>query len=227
MERIILLENISKIYKIGDNEVYALNNIDLTIKKNEFIAIMGSSGSGKSTMLNLLGCLDKPTKGSYILGHRNVETLDDVEIAEIRNKEIGFVFQNFNLLQHYNALNNILVPLVYSGESSEDKHQKALDLLKLVGLENRWNHKPGELSGGQKQRVAIARALINDPSVILADEPTGNLDSKTSIDIMNILQELHQKGNTIILVTHEEDIASCAQRIIRLKDGIIESDTLT
>ena len=204
----------------------ALKSISIDIDKGEYVAFMGPSGSGKSTLMNIIGCLDTPTTGTYILNENDVSDLTENELAEIRNKEIGFVFQTFNLLPRASALENVALPLIYEGYSSSEREEKALNALAGVGLEDRAHHKPNELSGGQRQRVAIARALVNDPSIILADEPTGNLDSKTSYDIMDLFQELHDKGNTIIMVTHEEDIAEYSHRIIRLRDGLIESDKL-
>ncbi len=210
---------------MGTQEVHALKGVDITICKNEYVAIMGPSGSGKSTMMNILGCLDSPTGGKYILNGTDVSVMDDGELAEVRNKEIGFVFQSFNLLPRYNALDNVALPLIYSGIKKSERDKKATEVLEDVDLTDRMHHKPNELSGGQRQRVAVARALVNNPSIILADEPTGNLDSKTSEDIMRLFSSIHKKGNTIILVTHEEEIAKHAHRIIRLRDGLIESDS--
>jgi len=219
------IREITKFYELGEITIKALNGVDLTIYKNEYVALMGPSGSGKSTLMNIMGCLDSPTGGDYFLNGENVATLYDNELAKIRNKEIGFVFQTFNLLPRLTATANVALPLVYSGMSRNKRLDKADDMLEAVGLGDRLDHKPNELSGGQRQRVAIARALINDPSIILADEPTGNLDSKTSYEIMEILESIHARGNTVILVTHEEDIAQHAQRIIRMRDGKIESDS--
>lgn len=211
---------------MGTEQVYALNGLSLEIEPNEYVALMGPSGSGKSTLMNLLGLLDSPTDGSYYLNNQLVSTMSDSELAVVRNKEIGFVFQTFNLLPRLTALENVALPLVYSGLSKKKRTAKAEQVLESVGLGDRIDHKPNELSGGQRQRVAIARALVNDPAIILADEPTGNLDTKTSIEIMAILEEIHTKGNTIILVTHEPDIAQHAHRIVRLRDGILESDIM-
>jgi len=226
MNKIIEISNLVKHYHVGTETIRALRSVSLNINKNEYVAIMGPSGSGKSTLMNILGCLDTPTGGDYILNNTNVSQLEDDELAEIRNKEIGFVFQTFNLLPRYSALENVSLPLIYAGVNKEDRLEQAEKVLVSVGLEDRMTHKPNELSGGQRQRVAVARAMVNSPSIILADEPTGNLDSKTSIDILNLFNEIHKKGNTIILVTHEEDIAQHAHRIIRLKDGMIESDEI-
>ena len=223
---IISSENLSRHFKVGTVAINALNEVSFSIKKNEFVALMGASGSGKSTLMNLIGCLDSATSGSYNLNGTNVKEMDDNSLANIRNKEIGFIFQTFNLLPRYTALENVILPLIYAGIKKEAREIMAKKALGNVGLSDRITHKPNELSGGQRQRVAIARALVNNPSIILADEPTGNLDSETSIEIMKLFQKIHQKGNTIIVVTHEEDIAKYAGRIIRLKDGIIESDTL-
>ena len=221
---LIKLHDIGKRYVIGSEEIFALRGVDLEIYKGEFVALMGPSGSGKSTLMNILGCLDTPTKGSYILNGTDVSNLNDNELAEIRNKEIGFVFQTFNLLPRSSSLENVALPLVYAGIAKEARTTRAIETLESVGLGNRMYHKPNELSGGQRQRVAVARALVNNPAIILADEPTGNLDTKTSIEIMGLIEEIHQKGNTIILVTHEEDIAKHAHRIVRMRDGAIESD---
>lgn len=223
-KEIIRIKGIKKFYKVGNQEVRALNGVDIIIHKNEYVAIMGPSGSGKSTMMNILGCLDSPTDGSYILNGTDVSKMDDNELAEVRNKEIGFVFQSFNLLPRYTALDNVALPLIYSGDGKAERDRRAKETLASVDLTDRMHHKPNELSGGQRQRVAVARALVNKPSIILADEPTGNLDSKTSIDIMKLFADIHNQGNTIIVVTHEEDIAKHARRIIRLRDGVIESD---
>lgn len=226
MQEIIAVKNLRKTYVMGLEKVHALQDITIGIKKNEYVALMGPSGSGKSTLMNLLGCLDTPTSGEYVLNDTNVSTMSDGELAEVRNKEIGFVFQTFNLLPRLSALENVGLPLVYAGLSKSQRLEKANAALTAVGLGDRVKHKPNELSGGQRQRVAIARALVNDPSIILADEPTGNLDTKTSIEIMEIFEEIHQKGNTVILVTHEPDIAEHAHRIIRLRDGYVETDIL-
>lgn len=224
---LIEIKNITKLYIMGTEELYALKGVTVHIKKNEYVAIMGPSGSGKSTLMNILGCLDTPSSGEYFLNGKNVSEMDDDELAEIRNREIGFVFQTFNLLARSDALHNVELPLIYRGLSRADRIEKAEEALYNVGLEDRMKHKPNELSGGQRQRVAIARALVNDPSIILADEPTGNLDSKTGEEIMALLEELNQKGNTIIIVTHEEEIAQHAHRIIKIRDGMIESDALS
>ena len=223
-KKIIEIIDISKIYQMGTQEVRALNGVSLDIHQNEYVAIMGPSGSGKSTLMNLLGCLDSPTNGTYILNGTDVSQMEDDQLAEIRNKEIGFVFQSFNLLPRYSALDNVALPLIYAGEPRAKREEKAIAALTSVDLLNRMEHKPNELSGGQKQRVALARALVNNPSIILADEPTGNLDSKTSIDIMNLFEDIHANGNTVIVVTHEEEIALHAHRVVRLRDGLIESD---
>jgi putative ABC transport system ATP-binding protein len=223
-ENLIRITDIGKTYVIGAESIHALNSVSIEIHKGEFVALMGPSGSGKSTLMNILGCLDTPSKGTYILNGTDVSNLSDNQLAEIRNKEIGFVFQTFNLLPRSTSLDNVALPLVYAGLKKDEREEKATKALENVGLGNRMMHKPNELSGGQRQRVAVARALVNNPSIILADEPTGNLDSKTSIEIMGLLEEIHAKGNTIILVTHEEDIAKHAHRIIRMRDGLIESD---
>lgn len=221
---IIAIREITKFYKVGTQIVKALNGVDLDVARNEFVALMGPSGSGKSTLMNIIGCLDTPTAGSYILNQKDVSRMLDDELAEIRNKEIGFVFQTFNLLPRYTALENVALPLIYAGMGSKARNERASEVLEQVGLADRMDHRPNELSGGQRQRVAVARALVNNPSIILADEPTGNLDSKTSYEIMGLIDDIHQKGNTIILVTHEEDIAQHAKRVVRLRDGIIERD---
>lgn len=222
---VIQLHNIRKRYQIGEQEVLALRKIDLEIARGEYVALMGPSGSGKSTLMNVLGCLDTPTAGSYILNNAEVSQMSDDELSEIRNKEIGFVFQTFNLLPRLTALANVALPLVYAGYSHKERNAKAAEALRSVGLGDRMDHRPNELSGGQRQRVAIARALVNNPSILLADEPTGNLDSKTSQEIMALFAEIHDRGNTIILVTHEEDIARHARRIVRLRDGLIEGES--
>ena len=224
MESLISISGIGKNYVVGEETIHALLSVDLNVKKGEFVALMGPSGSGKSTLMNILGCLDSPSSGEYILNGIRVSEMTDNELAEVRNKEIGFVFQTFNLLPRSTALDNVALPLVYAGIGRVERELRANQALDNVGLANRVSHKPNELSGGQRQRVAVARALINNPSIILADEPTGNLDSKTSIEIMALLEEIHRKGNTIILVTHEEDIAMHAHRIVRMRDGKIESD---
>lgn len=224
---IIQIKNIKRDFALGSETVYVLKGIDLTINKGEYVALMGPSGSGKSTLMNLLGCLDTPTSGSYILNGKDVSKMTDNELAEIRNKEIGFVFQTFNLMPRTTALDNVTLPLIYAGKSKSDRSARAAEVLTQVGLADRMDHKPNQLSGGQRQRVAVARALVNHPSIILADEPTGNLDSKTSVEIMQLFNDIHAQGNTVILVTHEEDIARFAHRIIRLKDGIIEKDEKT
>ncbi len=221
---IIEIKEITRDFPLGNETVYVLKGIDLTINKGEYVALMGPSGSGKSTLMNILGCLDTPTAGEYILNGKDVSKMDDDELAGIRNKEIGFVFQTFNLLPRTTALDNVALPMVYAGYSKSERIERATEVLNQVGLGDRMDHKPNQLSGGQRQRVAVARALVNHPSIILADEPTGNLDSKTSIEIMNLFNEIHANGNTVILVTHEEDIAEHAHRIIRLRDGVIESD---
>jgi len=226
MKNVITLKDIVKNYYVGTVVVRALRSITMDINKNEYVAIMGPSGSGKSTLMNLIGCLDTPTSGQYILNGNDVSKLDDNYLAEIRNKEIGFIFQTFNLLPRYSALENVILPLVYAGISKGERQDRAKYVLDSVGLGGRVTHKPNELSGGERQRVAIARAMVNKPSIILADEPTGNLDSKTSLDIMNLMDEIHDRGNTIIVVTHEEFIAKHARRVIRLMDGQIEADYL-
>lgn len=224
MTKIIETNAISKVYKMGDNIVNALQSVTITIDKGEYVAFMGPSGSGKSTLMNIVGCLDSPTTGTYRLNSQEVSEMTENELAMTRNKEIGFVFQTFNLLPRASALENVALPLIYAGYGREEREEIAMAALESVNLGDRYHHKPNELSGGQRQRVAIARALVNSPSIILADEPTGNLDTKTSYDIMNLFQDLHDKGNTIILVTHEDDIAHYSHRIIRLRDGLIEWD---
>lgn len=221
---LIKITNLTKTYKMGEEIVQALKGVSLTIEKNEYVALMGPSGSGKSTLMNLLGCLDTPSEGEYVLNDNVVSEMSDAELAEVRNKLIGFVFQTFNLLPRMTALENVALPLVYSGIGKDERLEKAARVLEVVGLADRMHHKPNELSGGQRQRVAIARALVNDPAIILADEPTGNLDTKTSIEIMSIFEKIHKNGNTVILVTHEPDIAEYAHRIIKLRDGLMESD---
>lgn len=226
MEKVIHLESIVKNYKVGPSVVRALRSVSLDILKGEYVAVMGASGSGKSTLMNIIGCLDTPTSGTYILSGKEVSSMTDNELAGIRNKEIGFVFQVFNLLPRNSALENVMLPLVYAGEKKQARTEKAMRILDDVGLGDRMEHKPNELSGGQRQRVAIARALVNSPSLILADEPTGNLDTKISEEIMRLFAEIHRNGNTILMVTHEEDIARHAHRIIRLRDGVVESDVI-
>jgi putative ABC transport system ATP-binding protein len=221
---IINIKGITRDFQLGSETVNVLKGIDLVINKGEYVALMGPSGSGKSTLMNILGCLDTPTSGSYILNGKQVSEMHDDELAEIRNKEIGFVFQTFNLMPSTTALDNVALPMVYAGFSKEERNNRATEVLSQVGLADRMDHKPNQLSGGQRQRVAVGRALVNKPSIILADEPTGNLDSKTSVEIMKLFGEIHSNGNTVILVTHEEDIAAHAHRIIRLRDGIIEND---
>ena len=226
MNEIIKIEKLYKHYTLGKQKIPVLKGLNLSIYKNEYVALMGPSGSGKSTLMNILGCLDTPSAGNYILNNHNVSTINENQLAQIRNQEIGFVFQQFNLLPRLSALENVALPLVYRGMAKKEREEKAKTVLEKVNLADRWHHKPNELSGGQCQRVAIARALVNDPSIILADEPTGNLDSKTSVEIMDIFRNIHDGGNTVILVTHEEDIAKYAKRVIRLRDGIIEKDEL-
>ncbi len=226
MDNVIELSEIVKNYKVGTHIVRALRSVSLEIKRNEYVAIMGASGSGKSTMMNIIGCLDTPTSGSYILNQSDVSKMEDNELADIRNNEIGFVFQTFNLLPRYSALENVMLPLIYAGYSKQERLDRAKEVLEEVQLTDRITHKPNELSGGQRQRVAVARAMVNHPSIILADEPTGNLDSKTSLDIMDLFDVIHKAGNTIIVVTHEEDIASRAKRIVRLIDGEVEYDRM-
>jgi len=222
---LIKISNIKRDFVLGNEIVYVLKGIDLQINKGEYVALMGPSGSGKSTLMNLLGCLDTPTSGTYILNGKDVSQMKDDELAEIRNKEIGFVFQTFNLLPRTTALDNVALPMIYAGYSKYERNERATEVLKQVNLADRMDHQPNQLSGGQRQRVAVARALVNKPSIILADEPTGNLDSKTSVEIMKLFGDIHASGNTVILVTHEEEIAAYANRIIRLRDGLIESDT--
>ena len=223
---LIKITNIKRDFPLGNEIVYVLKGIDLEINKGEYVALMGPSGSGKSTLMNILGCLDTPTSGTYVLNGKHVSEMQDDELAGIRNKEIGFVFQTFNLMPRTTALDNVALPMVYAGHSKSERVERATEVLTQVRLQDRMDHKPNQLSGGQRQRVAVARALVNKPSIILADEPTGNLDSKTSVEIMNLFNEIHANGNTVILVTHEEDIAAYAHRIIRLRDGLIESDTI-
>ncbi len=224
MSKVIEIKNITRDFPLGQEVVKVLKGIDLEIERGEYVAFMGPSGSGKSTLMNLLGCLDTPTSGTYILNGKDVSKMSDDELAEIRNKEIGFVFQTFNLLPRTTALENVALPMVYAGYSKNERTERAKTVLTNVGLADRMDHKPNQLSGGQRQRVAVGRALVNKPSIILADEPTGNLDSKTSVEIMKLFDEIHKSGNTVILVTHEEEIAKHAHRIIRLKDGMVESD---
>lgn len=226
MNDVILLKKIVRNFALGSQTVKVLKGIDLSIKHNEYVALMGPSGSGKSTVMNLLGCLDTPTSGEYWLNGKDVSRLTDNDLAEIRNTEIGFVFQTFNLLPRSTALENVMLPLIYAGMGSKERKERAEEVLTQVGLSDRMDHRPNQLSGGQRQRVAVARALVNRPSIILADEPTGNLDSKTSVEIMNLFNEIHKNGNTVILVTHEEEIALHSKRIIRLRDGEIEKDEL-
>jgi putative ABC transport system ATP-binding protein len=227
MSSIIQISDLKRDFALGNQIVKVLKGIDLNVNKNEYVALMGPSGSGKSTLMNLIGCLDTPTSGEYILNNKDVSKLTDDELAEIRNQEIGFVFQTFNLLPRSTALDNVSLPLVYAGFDKKSRDERATDVLTQVGLSDRMDHRPNQLSGGQRQRVAVARALVNKPSIILADEPTGNLDSKTSVEIMKLLEEIHRNGNTIIVVTHEEEIAEHAERIIRLTDGMITSDEIT
>jgi putative ABC transport system ATP-binding protein len=224
--KIIETNKIAKRYIMGEEVIEALKSISININKGEYVAFMGPSGSGKSTMMNIVGCLDTPTSGQYILNGQDVSDMSENELATVRNKEIGFVFQTFNLLPRQSSLENVALPLIYAGYSKADRIEKAMMALKGVGLENRAYHKPNELSGGQRQRVAVARALVNDPSILLADEPTGNLDTKTSYEIMDLFDQLHSKGNTIIVVTHEDDIAKYAHRIVRLRDGLVETDLI-
>lgn len=226
-QTLIKITDLKRNFVLGEEIVYVLKGINLEIRKGEYVALMGPSGSGKSTLMNLLGCLDTPTSGQYILNGKQVNKMQDDELAAIRNKEIGFVFQTFNLLPRTTALDNVALPMVYAGYSKADRRARASEVLTQVNLSDRMDHEPNQLSGGQRQRVAIARALVNKPSIILADEPTGNLDSKTSVEIMALFDDIHKNGNTVILVTHEEDIAEHAHRVIRLRDGMIESDTIT
>jgi len=225
MSNVIEIRNIIRDFQLGQETVHVLKGIDLNIEQGDYVAIMGPSGSGKSTLMNLLGCLDTPTAGSYILNGKDVSKMSDDELAEIRNTEIGFVFQTFNLLPRTTAIDNVALPMVYAGASKAERNKRAKEVLTDVGLADRMDHKPNQLSGGQRQRVAVGRALVNKPSIILADEPTGNLDSKTGYEIMNLFDDIHKAGNTVIMVTHEEDIAAHAKRVIRLRDGLIESDT--
>jgi len=223
---IITIEHIAKIYQVGSEEVHALRDVSLKINQNEYLAIMGPSGSGKSTLMNMLGCLDTPTNGLYLFKDKNVSLMNDNDLANIRNKEIGFVFQTFNLLPRSDSLHNVELPLIYAGIPKSERRERAAEALENVGLGDRMHHKPNELSGGQRQRVAIARALVNNPSLLLADEPTGNLDSKISEEIMKLFADIHRKGNTLVMVTHENDIAQHAHRIIHLKDGEVDSDEI-
>src|SRR5690606_30079068 len=225
MSNVITIRNITRDFQLGHETVHVLKGIDLDIVRGDYVAIMGPSGSGKSTLMNLLGCLDTPTGGSYVLNGKDVSQMSDDDLAEIRNKEIGFVFQTFNLLPRTTALENVALPMIYAGASKKDRTERAKKVLTDVGLADRMDHQPNQLSGGQRQRVAVGRALVNHPSIILADEPTGNLDSKTSLEILQLFDDIHKAGNTVIVVTHEEDVAERAQRIIRLRDAIIESDT--
>ncbi|WP_166963686.1 ABC transporter ATP-binding protein [Yeosuana marina] len=225
MSNVIKIRNIIRDFKLGQETVHVLKGIDLDIERGEYVAIMGPSGSGKSTLMNLIGCLDTPTAGTYVLNGKDVSKMSDDELADIRNTEIGFVFQTFNLLPRTTALDNVALPMVYAGVSKSERDKRATEVLKDVGLSDRMDHKPNQLSGGQRQRVAVGRALVNKPSIILADEPTGNLDSKTSLEILNLFDDIHKAGNTVIMVTHEEDVAEHAERIIRLIDGMISSDT--
>jgi putative ABC transport system ATP-binding protein len=225
-KNIIVTNEISKRYVMGSEVIEALKSVTITIKKGEYVAFMGPSGSGKSTLMNIVGCLDTPTSGTYILNGLDVSNMSENALAEVRNKEIGFVFQTFNLLPRQTSLENVALPLIYAGFNKADRTEKAMQALKNVGLEHRAGHRPNELSGGQRQRVAVARALVNDPSILLADEPTGNLDSKTSYEIMDLFDQIHNKGNTVIMVTHEEDIAEYAHRIVRLRDGLVETDLM-
>jgi len=224
MNTVIDLQGVGRSYVMGQEQIHALRSVTFSIARGEYVALMGPSGSGKSTLMNLIGCLDTPTRGAYFLSGQEVSRMNDQQLAEVRNREIGFVFQTFNLLPRLTALENVALPLVYAGVSRTERLHRAAEVLDRVGLASRMKHKPNELSGGQRQRVAVARALVNRPSILLADEPTGNLDSKTSIDIMNLFADIHAQGNTIVLVTHEEEIARYAHRIVRLRDGNIESD---
>lgn len=224
MPEIISLKDIRKTYDLGKVKIEVLKGIDATIQKNEYVAIMGPSGSGKSTLMNILGCLDKPSKGNYVLNGTDVSRMNEDQLAEVRNKEIGFVFQTFNLMARLSGIENVALPLIYAGVKKSERISRAENILKAVNLGHRMHHKPNELSGGERQRVAVARALVNNPSIILADEPTGNLDTKTSYEIMELFEDIHKKGNTVIIVTHEEDIARYAHRIIRIRDGVIERD---
>ncbi|MCF8272783.1 MAG: ABC transporter ATP-binding protein [Flavobacteriaceae bacterium] len=226
MSNVIKIRNIIRDFKLGQEIVHVLKGIDLDIERGEYVAIMGPSGSGKSTLMNIIGCLDTPTDGTYVLNGKDVSKMSDDELADIRNTEIGFVFQTFNLLPRTTALDNVALPMVYAGISKSERNKRAEEVLISVGLEDRMDHKPNQLSGGQRQRVAVGRALVNKPSIILADEPTGNLDSKTSLEILNLFEDIHKAGNTVIVVTHEEDVAARAKRIIRLIDGMISTDTL-
>ena len=223
-DAVIQIENLTRVYQMGETEVRALAGVSLEVKRNEYIAIMGPSGSGKSTLMNMIGCLDTPSSGEYILNGNRVSQMNDSDLAEVRNREIGFVFQTFNLLPRTSCLANVELPLIYAGVKASDRKERALEVLDKVGLGDRVDHKPNELSGGQRQRVAIARALVNSPSILLADEPTGNLDTKTGDEIMLLFEELYRAGNTIILVTHENEIAKYARRIVRLRDGLVEKD---
>jgi len=226
LKKIIEINNLKKIYQLGSQTINALAGVNLEVMQNEYVALMGPSGSGKSTLMNMIGCLDVPTSGEYILNGKLVSTLNDDELAHIRNIEIGFVFQTFNLLPRLSSLENVVLPLIYAGKNKQERMARGEEVLDIVGLKDRMHHKPNELSGGQRQRVAIARALVNNPSIILADEPTGNLDTKTSYEIMQIFDEIHHKGNTVILVTHEEDIAEYARRVVRLREGLVETDQM-